>query len=1769
MSLDSVSARAASLPEIAERRAATQSCAIAYRFLGNGEDETGHLTYADLRARARRLATCLRGVAQPGDRAVLAYPAGLDFPVAFLACLYAGVIAVPVELPKRKNNSERLTAIARNCGASLFLTQNAARDRLPDVGVPWILTDEIGGDDAAGFHAAGFAPPDPGSIAYLQYTSGSTRAPSGAAISHRALMEQLEYYRLRAGAKWDDLVFVGWLPHTHDFGLVGFVLSALHLGVPYIAMPPSAFLRRPARWLEAISRYRGGYCGGPSFGYEMCAGMGHKALRGDVDLSCWRIASLGGDYISPATLERFETAFAPHGFRKAAWLPAYGLAETVLCATGRQGARIKRFDAAALRRNVVVPVSDDTEDAVRLVSCGSAMSGQQVLIVDPGTRTALPDNAVGEIWMTGRSLADGYWNDDAGTASHFHATLAGDDNGVRHLRTGDCGFRHASELFVTGRLKDLIVMNGENHAPDDIEQTIQAVPGLRPGCGAVVQSVAQDGARIMAVQEVSQAVALDTAALFARINRAVTERHGLTLDAIELIRAGSLPRTRNGKISRRACLAACADGTLRRVDSWQRQPTEAAPLSTRAIEQRMLAHLRQMLAVGTVAADDNLFEIGVDSLAVHRLLAWLKDSFNVEVPVEAVFEEPTVSRLAGVVADLRMQRSEQPAPPLASKRDDGGSIEVSAAAILHELRKLNSLVTEQTRLLGLLTGAPPPAPEILPQAQVRADASFALTETQREIKMLPELREQAETVFNIMMVLEFSAPPKAAEVRRALRAVTMQHEALRTALDNQQQRVLPLSDPDLCEVTLETAVPVRDWLRAERRRPFALDRAPLWRVTLLHCPDSSLLVLTAHHLILDGSSLPIFVRDFASHYSGAAMADAAPPRPMQFRDFCAAASSRRDAGGREGRKAYWTNLLGTTLPDWVLPGAIAPRTMDISYEADVHSINLDAELRAALVRRGAAANSTLFQTLLCAYFILLHRLSGQDRILIGIDAANRTAAGSDGVIGCCNTLVPIVMELGDSPTVAQFQDRLRNEVLQALERQDYTLTMWAEDQRIAFDPLRPFKITASMNMQRFPAELGGLTPRFDLEAQSVSQSAFGLALEVRDLPGAVRLDFIYNKQIFAAAAIERFAGYYRRLLEAMARDGEAGILALSMLPEAETRQLLDWSRVPQSPTPLAPFLHRFAAQVAATPLALAVACPRWELNYRDLQTRSDHIAQAIVQQRVPPGTVIGVLGERGCAYLAVVLAILKAGCIYLPLDPKAPEARLHGNIAQAGVGLLFHDVSHRETAARLSNTGIKRPSLLCIDTLFECGQNAVPGPQLPHSEADAPAYVMFTSGSSGTPKAAIISHGGMMNHLQAKIDALDLKSGDAVAQTASQSFDISVWQYLAPLLVGGCVRVLDDRITHDAGALFTETDRQGITVLQTVPSMLGAALELLISPGKQPRMKELRWLISTGEALPAELCRRWISLYPRVPIMNAYGPTECSDDVTHHSVIWPPAAEVVRAPIGRPIPGAELYVLNKSGYLAAAGAPGELFVGGRCVGLGYLNDPERTAAAFVPDAFSGRPESRLYRTGDLVRYQEDGVLDYLGRLDQQVKINGVRIEPREIEVAIQHDPAVLQCLVTTKQGPDGANVLIGYVVLRPGKSVLEGTLKAVARNSLPQSLIPSAIVFLDTLPLTPNGKVDLAALPEPDLRPGTFDHTPPSTPVEETLVRIWSEVIGSSHFGVHDDFFQIGGRSLDAARITKQAEDQFNIGIPLSAVFRTPTIAGFASFIEKQVAATK
>jgi amino acid adenylation domain-containing protein len=485
----------------------------------------------------------------------------------------------------------------------------------------------------------------------------------------------------------------------------------------------------------------------------------------------------------------------------------------------------------------------------------------------------------------------------------------------------------------------------------------------------------------------------------------------------------------------------------------------------------------------------------------------------------------------------------------------------------------------------------------------------------------------------------------------------------------------------------------------------------------------------------------------------------------------------------------------------------------------------------------------------------------------------------------------------------------------------------------------------------------------------------------------------------------------------------------------------------------------------------------------------------------------------------------------------------------AGCNHALVSREHRDLLA--AAIGPAGPRLLVLE---ECLEQPTPSvPPRPPFDPRHLAYVIFTSGSTGVPKGAMLEQRGMLNHLWIKTAELGLGPEDAVAQSASQGFDISIWQFLAPLLVGGRVEVLEDEVAFDGARLLSEVARRGVTVLETVPSLLRAILDA----GDLPDLPRLRWLIPTGEALPPDLCRAWLARYPDIPLVNAYGPTECSDDVAHQVIHGAPLEHESLVPIGRALANLRLHVLDRGLQPVPVTSAGELYVGGAGVGRGYLHDPAATARAFVPDPFSATPGERLYRTGDLVRRRSGGELEFLGRLDHQVKIRGSRIEPGEIEAALLRQPEVARCAVVVRESAAGAH-LVAYVVGKNGAPPDGENLVAALRRELPEAMVPSAFVPLEALPLTANGKLDRAALPEPEMPRMDGSLTAPRTPTEERLARLWAEVLGVDAVGVHDDFFALGGHSLLAMRLVARVNASLDVQIALPDLFEQPTVAGIA-----------
>ncbi|HEX6863532.1 MAG TPA: amino acid adenylation domain-containing protein, partial [Thermoanaerobaculia bacterium] len=644
------------------------------------------------------------------------------------------------------------------------------------------------------------------------------------------------------------------------------------------------------------------------------------------------------------------------------------------------------------------------------------------------------------------------------------------------------------------------------------------------------------------------------------------------------------------------------------------------------------------------------------------------------------------------------------------------------------------------------------------------------------------------------------------------------------------------------------------------------------------------------------------------------------------------------------------------------------------------------------------------------------------------------------------------------------------------------------------------------------------------------------------------------------------------LLERMARQRPDRLGDLLRPSPPELQQILrEWNdsaaQLPAAGLDLAEVL---AAQAAERPEAVAALCADRRLTYRELAAGSERLARALAAEGVGPESRVALLAERSLDFLVAILGIFRAGGSYLPLDPRHPRRRLTGLLASSGVELAIADRRLFPVLAEAAEElpAAVRPRLHVLEELPALAG----GREVERSrfEPRRLAYLLYTSGSTGTPKGVMIEQGGMLNHLWAKVRDLGLGPDDVVAQTASQSFDISVWQFLAALLAGGSVHVFPDEVAHDPRRLFAEVESRGITVLETVPSLLRLALEELERQGPgRPALQRLRWLIPTGEALPVELCGQWLRLYPGVPLLNAYGPTECSDDITHHPIRH--GQEPVRppTPIGRPVANLRAYVLDGAMAPLPAGVAGELFVGGAGVGRGYLGDGARTAEAFLPDPFAGERGQRLYRTGDLARFRPEGRLDFLGRIDHQVKIRGHRIELGEIESVLASHPRLRAAVVLAREDGPGDRRLVAYLVPRAGLGMAERDLAQVRdflSTQLPEAMVPSVFVVLDELPLSPNGKLDRKALPAPDPALATPDgpFVPPQGPIEELVAEIWAGVLRVERVGARDDFFDLGGHSLLATQVTSRVRSVLGVELPLRALFEDPTVAALARRIERE-----
>ena len=1818
----------ATLVELLRWRASHQSDQRAYTFLTKGEEELS-LTYAELDRQARAIGAMLQRQGASGERVLLLYPAGLEYIAAFFGCLYAGVLAVPAYPPRSNRSLRRIESIVADAQAKFVLTTNQiiskiARGRgelasptsfLPSLHIPglqWITTDrECSEQDETLWRM----PQVEGStIALLQYTSGSTATPKGVMVSHSNLLSNHRMIQSTMGHPV-GVPFVSWLPLFHDMGLISKMLQALYMGSPCILLSPSVFMQSPFRWLEAISLHQAYYSGAPNFAYDLCVEKITPEQRDTLDLSSWKVAFCGAEPVRSQTLTRFAAYFAPCGFRVEALKPVYGLAEATVFVTGHPGGKppvAHRLKKEALEQHQVLlceEATGDTADEKSIAvctSCGKSELDGRVVIVDPETCVLSPAGKVGEIWLAGSHVAKGYWNRNAGTEATFHAYLKDTGEGP-FLRTGDLGFLLDGNLFVTGRLKDVIIIQGRNHYPQDIEQTVQQChSALRSQFGAAFSISAEDELLeqaqelLVIVQEVPRACRsreeLDQ--VCRAIRHAVTEQHDIAVHSVTLIRYGCIPKTSSGKIQRRVCRSSFLDGSLNVLYQWMRaanrrtlQHGETGPsqqtgqVAPSTLLQEVLRQIwQEVLDLQEIGIHDHFFELGGHSLRATQVMARIHQTLQVDLPLRRLFEAPTIAQLAHHLEQVMRQEA-------------SGHVSV---------RPAQSRGKAPYREQPYLPLQPMERPNNLP-------VSFA----QERLWFLHQWDPDG-TWYNESLTFRLCGLLHIEALERSVATVVQRHEILRTTFSAKQGRPVQVITPAVQDTssdrrdgiaaidlrgypTTERDRHMRQLVRTDALRPFDLMRGPLWRLRLLRLDEQEhILLLTLHHIICDGWSMGIFLREITSIYrahingepSGQAQGTVPtlPELPIQYTDYVLWQREWLQGETLKEQLAYWRKQLAGIPALLELP-TDRPRPAVQRYAGARQSRLLPPELLGQLKDLSRREGVTLFMTGLAAFLVLLMRYSGETDVVVGTPIAGRIRAELEGLIGFFVNMLVLRVDLSGNPSFGALLARVREVALQAYMHQDLPFEKLVEELQPERDqshqPL--FQVLFSLEMHGVSSDQEPDTqafPRLELPEVSwslmevESQTAkFDLSLILKEGPAGLLTMVEYSTDLFDATTITRLLGHWQVLLETIACNPGQTIETLPLLTDAEREQIVGQRNANASLTSTNLCLHQlFEQQVEQTPDAIAVVFEQTGLTYGELNARANQIAGHLSRAGIGPEKFVGVCMDRSLELVTALLGVLKAGGAYVPLDPSYPQERQTFMLEDAQVSIV------------LTQTHLM-PRLAVSSTLFICLDDWVSSDIQSDTNLESQvlpenlAYMIYTSGSTGQPKGVMVTHANVVRLFAQTNDCFHFQAEDVWTLFHSSTFDFSVWEIWGALLHGGSLVVVPYWVSRSPDQFAHLLIRQQVTVLNQTPS----AFRLLMDEEQTHQTMQglaLRLIIFGGEALNVGSLQPWMSRHGEEPpqLINMYGITETTVHVTYRPLSQADVTAEKGSVIGRAIPDLQLYILDTHQQLVPIGVPGELYVGGMGLARGYLRRPELTAEHFLPHSFVGTGAAqgtiptvpvqlgaRLYRTGDLVRLRSDGDIEYLGRADHQVKIRGFRIELGEIEATLMRHPVIREAVVLSREDVPGekrlapvAPQLVAYVVGEGAKALSVSELRGYLQEKLPDYMIPAFFVLLDALPLTAHGKVDCDALPAPQegWERVYVGEDQARTPIEELLVGLWSEVLGCGQVGIDANFFELGGHSLLATQLVARLRAVLNIVVPLRVVFEAPTIAVLAKHVE-------
>ncbi|NEW41027.1 amino acid adenylation domain-containing protein [Nocardia cyriacigeorgica] len=1633
-------------------------------------------TYAELAEQVYGLAAVFDEF-EAGQRVPMVLPGGADYVAGFLAAVRAGLIPVPIFLPavrSAERDLARVSGILSDSDPGLVYT---SADLVDVVAANPVLAGfpVVHPDDRRPAVAARTT--DAETLAFLQYSSGSTGQPKGVMNTHASILRQIDI----VGAVWnrsEDIRTVSWLPLYHDMGMFWGALGPLLCGGTATLIAPHDFIRTPRLWLETVSRFRGNWIAGPDFGYRRCVEAFDDGAVAALDLSGLHVATNGAEPVRADTMNRFTARFRPAGLRAEVMAPQYGLAEAGLCVSG---ATLRRpyvhtsFDVSELDRGHAVEADGDRRDArVRtMVGCGDDTVGWDVRIVDEKSRTPLPDGRIGEIWVSGAGLPAGYWHRPDQTAQTFGAHL--DDGTGPFLRTGDAGFRYRGELYISGRIRDVIIVAGTNHFPNDIEATIERSGcGVRPGGACAVQQGFDAQQWLLLVETDGASEDLDD---YARIlRRRILAAHDTAPERIIWVAGRTLPTTTSGKIRRAEA--------LRLLEAGELEILHEAPVASsqpRADSAPLVEQLAWMLGLRPEALnpDTDLVALGLTSMMTTRIVEWAAARER-RLDFADLYREPTLAQ---------WQRLYDTAPAYSAP-----------AAPTEATHEIATTALQHAYWVGR-------APE-QPLGGVGCQTYFELSGARIEPSGLAGAVDELVRC-HPMLRARFPAPDRCLVDE----TVPPYHLPVHDLVD---------SAPGTVRAHLAQ---VRERLRNHR---FDIASGDCWAIELTRTADHAVIHIAIDLIIADITGIGLLLEDLAELYRGGSVA----PAPMPIPPVPSIAGS----GGA---------VASASLPE----GPRLPRIDESEVVFGRHSFVMDATATAAMDAACRAVGVTRAAALLACFELVLRRWSGDEDFLVTVTTFGRTPEFARTVGDFTETRLQIGRGTS-GPVFSTEAGRTQQGLRSALDAPPAGAVL-ADAVRAGtgHSGLSPVVFTYAADIPLLGAEAAE-TLGTVAEVRSMTPQVL-IDHQVCTLGDSLVLSWDCREGCFPAGVLSEMFDAYRALVTGLGeRDWSTD--ATVRLPDAALAARVRRNDT-SAPIPEGSLTDLFRKRVAEHPNRIALSwrtgefdehtltsrlLDRETVTYRELDDHARRVAAALAEQH-RPGAVIGIQLPKGPMQIVAVLGTLLAGCVYLPIAMDQPAQRFQRICAGSGLAGVIRYVRNQPR---------EQPAKAVVHDISAMLDHT-PGEPRP-VDPSGPAYIIYTSGSTGEPKGVVVSHTAALNTVVDINRRNEIGADDAVLAVSGLDFDLSVYDIFGPLSRGARIVTLSDEARRDAFHWRGLILDLGVTVWNSAPGLMEM---LLIAAGETPgSLGMLRRVFLSGDWIPLDLPPRLRIAAPRARLVAMGGATEAAI-WSNEYVVDEVDSAWASIPYGYPLANQRFRVVDTEGADQPAHVPGELWIGGTGVALGYHHAPERTAERFVRDDDG----VRWYRTGDLGCYWADGTLQFLGRIDAQVKVRGYRVECGEIEHVLRSHPAVENAVVVPIRN---RSALGAVVVGLASTDVTEEQLRGYAANQLPAYMTPAVVVRTAQLVLTNNGKVDrrwaerlLSEQSAPSVAPG------PDTTVERLVAEVWAQVLGIADIDAETNFFALGGDSLRATEVCARLTGRGVLGAEVETLLGRPTLRDFSA----------